>query len=246
MDLQLRHAVERLVKELFLADDGQRRVHDIAHLELVGADAGGDDLVAHGGDNLMDVIPMAAYQVLIEALPEERSQLPVSGAGLESIELPVRKPGDARLKAEAEQMHHREYDVGHPAAIDMKSRDFCRTLMAENPVERMDGLACGAGNHSLMERCVTVRNGGVNLDDRITAIMGVDGATAFTWSTEVEMLAISGSPPALPKPCRHWFGMNGVCECTQGSAKCVFAHMPGLHPEQRPSRGDPADVGHAR
>ncbi len=117
--------------------------------------------------------------------------------------------------------------------------------MAENSVKRVNGLASGARNHGLMERRVTIRYGGVDLDDRIAAIMGIDGASAFPWPAEVEMLAIGRSAPTFPKPCRHWLGMNRVGECTQGGAECVFAHVPGLHPKQRPARCDPANVSHA-
>src|SRR3546814_14338849 len=77
---------------------------------------------------------------------------------------------------------------------------FRSAVMAEEPIERMDGFSCRAGDHRLVQRRVAVGDGGVDLDHWVATIMGVDRSAGFARPAQVEGLAIRGSPVSLPRP----------------------------------------------
>jgi len=69
---------------LDLAHRGGQTVLLFIGRELFQDQRRGDHLVPHGGHDLMDVIPVAPDEIFIKPLPEERGELPISGAGLGS------------------------------------------------------------------------------------------------------------------------------------------------------------------
>src|SRR3546814_19325716 len=71
---------------------------------------------------------------------------------------------NARLEIEPEEMHRCEHDVGNAASIDVQRGQIGVAVMAEEPIERMDGFSCRAGDHRLVQRRVAVGDGGVDLD----------------------------------------------------------------------------------
>ena len=72
-----------------LAHRGGQTVLLFIGRELFQDQRRGDHLVPHGGHDLMDVIPVAPDEIFIKPLPEERGELPISGAWLEGVELYV-------------------------------------------------------------------------------------------------------------------------------------------------------------
>src|SRR3546814_9030240 len=91
-------------------------------------------------------------------------------------------------------MHRCEHDVGNAASIDVQRGQIGVAVMAEEPIERMDGFSCRAGDHRLVQRRVAVGDGGVDLDHWVATIMGVDRSAGFARPAQVEGLAIRGSP----------------------------------------------------
>src|SRR3546814_5429246 len=81
-------------------------------------------------------------------------------------------------------MHRCEHDVGNAASIDVQRGQIGVAVMAEEPIERMDGFSCRAGDHRLVQRRVAVGDGGVDLDHWVATIMGVDRSAGFARSEE--------------------------------------------------------------
>src|SRR3546814_6564891 len=79
----------------------------------------------------------------------------------ECVEAPVGQARNARLEIEPEEMHRCEHDVRNAASIDVQRGQIGVAVMAEEPIERMDGFSCRAGDHRLVQRRVAVGDGGV-------------------------------------------------------------------------------------
>src|SRR3546814_12078165 len=90
-----------------------------------------------------------------------------------------RTGANARHEDEPVDMPRCEHDVGNSAAIDGQRGQIGVAVMAEAPIERMDGFSCRAGDHRLVQRRVAVGDGGVDLDHWVATIMGVDRSAGF-------------------------------------------------------------------
>ena len=176
---------------------------------------------------------MRPDQLSIEALSEQRRERTITGAGLESIQPPVGKPGNARLERNAKQVCDREDNVGDAAAVDMKRADVDIAVVAEQTVERVHGLAGGASDHCLMQRRIAIGDRGVDLDDGVAFLVRVDLPAGFARAAKTECLAIARGPQASAEPRRYRLGMNGVGQVAERGAECILAHVPRLHPQQR-------------
>src|SRR3546814_9130876 len=104
---------------------------------------------------------------------------------------------NARLEIEPEEMHRCEHDVGYAASIDVQRGQIGVAVMAEEPIERMDGFSCRAGDPRLVQLPVADGDGVVDLDHWVETIMGVDRSAGFARPDQVDVLAIRGSPVSL-------------------------------------------------
>lgn len=129
--------------------------------------------------------------------------------GFKRIEASVGQARNARLEIEPEEMHRREHDVGNAASIDAQRGQIGVAAMAEEAIERIDGFSCGAGDHGPVQRRVPVGDGGVDLDYRVATVVGIDRSAGFARATQVEGLAICGSPMSLTKPSGDRFSVDG-------------------------------------
>ena len=68
----------------------------------------------------MDVIPMAADQIFIGPVAEERRELALAGTRLEGIEFTIRKARNSWLEVQAKHRHDAKDDIGNTTAIHMK------------------------------------------------------------------------------------------------------------------------------
>lgn len=74
----------------------------------------------------------------------------------------------------------------------------------------MDGFSGGASYDLLVERRVTVGDRGVDFDDRIAAVVRVDGAASFAGAAEIK-----GLPVRRPSsPTQHIFCAVIVDKCS--------------------------------
>ena len=184
-------------------------------------------------NDTFNIGPVADDQVPVEPVTEQWRKPAIALRGFESVEAPVGQARNARLEIEPEEMHRREYDVGNAASIDVQCGQIGVAVMAEEPIERMDGFSCRAGDHRLVQRRVAVGDGGVDLDHWVATIMGVDRSAGFARPAQVEGLAIRGSPVSLPKPGGDRLGVDGVGQTGERRPKGFLAHVPCLHAQQR-------------
>lgn len=161
-------------------------------------------------NDTFDIGPVADDQVPVEPVTEQWRKPAIALRGLEGVEAPVGQARNARLEIEPKEMHRREDDVGDAASIDMQRSQIGVAVMAEDTVERMNGFPCRAGDHGLVQRRVSVGDGGVDLDHRVATIMGIDRSAGFARAAQVEGLAICGRPVSLPKPGGDRLGVDGV------------------------------------
>jgi hypothetical protein len=66
----------------------------------------------------------------------------------------------------------------------------------------MDGFSGGASDDLLVEWRVTVGDRGVDFDDRIAAVMRVDGAASLSGAAEIKGLPVRRCPPPFAEPGR--------------------------------------------
>lgn len=188
---------------------------------------------------------MADDEIAVELVSEQRGKAAVALGRLEGIQAAIGQARDARLEIEPEQVHDREHDVGDAATIDMQRGEIGVAFVTEDAIERMDRLTGSARYHRLMQRCVTVGDGGVDFDNRIAAVMRVDQAACLADATQIIGLTIGRGAPAFTKPRRHRLGVYGVGQTAERGAERLFAHVPGLHSQERATRCHAADFGHA-
>lgn len=205
-----------------------------------------DSAVAHRRDDLRNFGPMADDQVPTEAAPEQRCEPTIAPRGLETIELSIRQARNARLEIEAEQMHDGEHDIGDAATIGVEGGDVRAAFVAEDAVECVDRLARRPGDDRLMKRCVSIGDGGVDLDHGVATVMCVDRSSGFAGTAEIISLPIGRCAMPRTKPGGERFGMDSVGQAGERGAKRFLAHMPRLHTQQCATRGDTANFGHAR
>lgn len=106
-------------------------------------------------------------------------------------------------------------------------------VVAEDTVERMDGLSSRAGDHSLVKWRVPIGDGGVDFDHRIASIMRVDGPPGLARTAQVKGLTICRRPVALPEPGGDRLGVDGIGQTGKRRPKGFLAHMPCLHAQER-------------
>src|SRR3546814_14168258 len=104
--------------------------------------------------------PVADDKVPVGPVTEQGRKPAIALRGFESVEAPVGQARNARLEIEPEEMHRREYDVGNAASIDVQRGQIGVAVMAEEPIERMDGFSFLAGDHRLVPPPVAVGGGG--------------------------------------------------------------------------------------
>src|SRR3546814_4502383 len=94
----------------------------------------------------------------VEPVTEQWRKPAIALRRFECVEAPVGQARNARLEIEPEEMHRCEHDVGNAASIDVQRGQIGVAVMAEEPIERMDGFSCRAGDHRLVQRRVAVRS----------------------------------------------------------------------------------------
>ena len=80
-----------------------------------------------------------------------------------------------------------------------------------------------------MQGRVAIGDGGVDLDDRVAPVVGVDFTAGLARPAEIEGLAIGGGAPAVAEPGRERLGVNGVGEAAERRPEGLLAHVPGQH-----------------
>ncbi len=195
-------------------------------------------------DHSLYLVPVRADQLRVQPVAEQWRERTVLCLGFERVELAVRQARDAGLERQAEQMHDGEDDVRDAAAVDMEGGNIDATLVTQDSIKGMHGLACGAGDHLLMERGISVGDRGVDLDDRVPPVMGVDGATCLARSAEIECLSICRCAPAFAEPGGDRLRVNGVRQVGKSSAEGFVSHMPHLHAQESTPGSRAADFSH--
>src|SRR3546814_9200318 len=80
----------------------------------------------------------------VEPVTEQWRKPAIALRRFECVEAPVGQARNARLEIEPEEMHRCEHDVGNAASIDVQRGQIGVAVMAEEPIERMDGFSCRA------------------------------------------------------------------------------------------------------
>src|SRR3546814_3054941 len=166
------------------------------------------------------------YTTLFRSVTEQWRKPAIALRRFECVEAPVGQARNPRLEIELEEMPRCEHDVRHPASIDVQRGQNAVAVMAEEPIVRMDGLSCRAGDHRLVQRRVADGDGGVDLDHWVETIMGVDRSAGFARPAQVEGLAIRGSPVSLPKPGGDRLGVDGVGQTGERRPQGFLATVP--------------------
>ena len=126
--------------------------------------------------------------------------------------------------------------IGDSAAVDGERADIHTAVVAEQAIKGVDRLAGSAGNHRLMQRRIAIGDRRVDFDDWVTAIVRVDLAAGLTGSSKVERLTVTRSADARTEPFGERLGVDRVGQTAERRAERLLAHMPHLHPGERPSR----------
>lgn len=142
-------------------------------------------------------------------------------------------------------MHDGEHDIGYSSSIGVQGGEVGAAVVAENAVERVDGLACRASDHRLMEWRISVGDSGVDLDHRVAPVMRVDRPAGFTRPTEIISLAVGRGTMPWPEPGGERLDMDGVGQAGERGAERLFAHMPRLHAQEDAPGSHAADFRHA-
>ena len=148
-------------------------------------------------------------------------------------------------RLESQQSADRKDVVGVPAAISMVTTNRDVALVVEQPVEDMQGFACRRRNHLGVERCITVREVGVELASRFISVMGVEAGRVATEAAGSEELTVRRRGKTAAKHRRKRLALPLVDQPSQRQGVGLIANMPVSRPRELIETGDRAGLCHA-
>src|SRR3546814_10210634 len=101
---------------------------------------GRNGAITHRADDAFDIRPVADDQIPVEPVTEQWRKPAIALRRFECVEAPVGQARNARPEIEPDEMHRCEHDVGNAASIDVQRGPIGVAVMAEEPIERMDGF----------------------------------------------------------------------------------------------------------
>jgi len=126
----------------------------------------------------------------VDASGDQWFERSVGGRLLEAIEPPALQIGDSRCEQKAQQGAESKDVFGIPAAVCMVAVGRNIALVVEQAVEDVQGFACCRRKRLGVERCVAIRDVGIELAPGLVAVVGVEPCCITTEAASPEELAI--------------------------------------------------------
>ena len=173
------------------------------------------------GANSLDVQPVAA---------DHRLEHVVTGFALGNKQLGVAQVADTRREAKAQHVHQTEDVIGEACRVGVVFFDAQVGLVIQKPIEHVSRIAHADINHLGAERCVLVRNVGVEGAPWLGAVFWVDMTGALGPASSSKVLTVRRRRGAVTPVLSKGVPKLSIDQLGQCRRIGFVPDVPGLQP----------------
>jgi hypothetical protein len=125
-----------------------------------------------------------------------------------------------------------EHVLGRATGIGIVLPDGQGTLMMEQSVQNVGGLASVSRDHLGVEWCKPVGDVGIELYTRLRPVVGIVIGAGLSMAASPEELSVGGGSLAITPESGKWLGVDGIDQAGQSGLVGFIAEVPFGSPKE--------------